>query len=124
MSNEKTFCSNRLFATLIFYNISFILSVALTIGMTVIFCALLCFKIFRKNKFILFSLVSVIAFSVSFMTAQYGYVTAENNMGETVEISGVVCQSPTHSDYAHTYIIKLQNENYKIRYVSDDNRFF
>lgn len=115
---------SMLFATLIFYNISFILSVALTIGMTVIFCVLLCFKIFRKNKFILFSLVSVIAFSVSFITAQYGYVTAENNMGETVEIRGVVCQTPTHSDYAHTYIIKLQNENYKIRYVSDDNRFF
>lgn len=115
---------SMLFATLIFYNISFKLSVALTIVATVIFCILLCFKIFRKNKFILFSLVSVVAFSVSFMTAQYRYVTAENNMGETVEIRGVVYQTPTHSDYAHTYIIKLQNENYKIRYVSEDNRYF
>ncbi len=115
---------SMLFSTLIFYNIAFKLSVALTLGATVIFCVFLCFKKLRKNKFILFSLASVIAFSVSFITAQYGYVTAESNMGETVEIHGVVCQTPTHSDYAHTYIIKLQNENYKIRYVSEDNRFF
>lgn len=115
---------SMLFSTLIFYNIAFKLSVALTLGATVIFCVFLCFKKLRKNKFILFSLASVIAFSVSFITAQYGYVTAESNMGETVEIHGVVCQTPTHSDYAHTYIIKLKNENYKIRYVSEDNRFF
>lgn len=115
---------SMLFSTLIFYNIAFKLSVALTLGATVVFCVFLCFKKLRKNKFILFSLASVIAFSVSFITVQYGYVTAESNMGETVEIRGVVCQTPTHSDYAHTYIIKLQNENYKIRYVSEDNRFF
>ncbi len=115
---------SMLFSTLIFYNIAFKLSVALTLGATVIFCIFLCLKELRKNKFILFSLASVIAFCVSFITAQYGYVTAESNMGEIVEIHGVVCQTPTHSDYAHTYIIKLKNENYKIRYVSEDNRFF
>ena len=115
---------SMLLSTLIFYNISFRLSLALTIGMTVIFCVFLCFKIFRKNKFILFSLVSVVAFSLSFITAQYEYVNIERSMGETVEIHGVVCQTPTHSDYAHTYIIKLENENYKIRYASEENRYF
>lgn len=113
-----------LFAALIFYNISFKASVALTVGATVIFLICLCFKILRKSKFVLFSLASVIAFSLSFILAQYSYVTAESNMGETVEIRGVVCQTPTHSDYAHTYIIKLENENYKVRYVTEDNRFF
>lgn len=115
---------SMLLSTLIFYNISFRLSVALTIGMMVIFCIFLCFKIFRKNKFILFSLASVVAFSLSFITAQYEYVNIENNMGESVEIRGIVCQTPTHSDYAHTYIIRLENENYKIRYISEDNRYF
>lgn len=115
---------SMLFSTLIFYNISFKASVALTIGATVIFCLCLPFKAMRKNKFILFSLFSVIMFSLSFMLCQFQYVTAEKNMGETVEIRGVVCQTPTHSDYAHAYIIKLEDENYKVRYVSEDNRFF
>lgn len=115
---------SMLFSALIFYNISFKTSVALTIGATVIFFLCLPFKAMRKNKFVLFSLASVIVFSLSFMLCQFQYVTAEQNMGETVEIRGVICATPTHSDYAHTYIIKLENENYKVRYVSDDNRFF
>lgn len=115
---------SMLFSALIFYNVSFKMSVALTIGATVIFCLCLPFKAMRKNKFILFSLASVIIFSLSFMICQFQYVTANKNMGETVEICGVICATPTHSDYAHTYIIKLENENYKVRYVSEDNRFF
>lgn len=115
---------SMLFSALIFYNVSFKMSVALAIGATVIFLFLLAFKAMRKNKFILFSLASVIIFSLSFMLCQFQYVTAEKNMGETVEIRGVICATPTHSDYAHTYIIKLENENYKVRYVSEDNRFF
>ena len=115
---------SMLLSTLIFYNVSFKASVALTIGATVIFCLFLPFKSLRKNKFILFSLVSIIVFSLSFMFCQFQYATAEKNMSETVEIRGVVCQTPTHSDYAHNYIIKLENENYKVRYVTKDNRFF
>lgn len=115
---------SMLFSSLIFYNISFKASVALTVGATVIFCLCLPFKAMRKNKFILFSLFSVIVFSLSFMLCQLQYVNAVQNMGETVEIQGVVCQTPAHSDYAHTYIIKPENANYKVRYVSEDNRFF
>lgn len=115
---------SMLFSSLIFYNISFKASVALTIGAAVIFCLFLPFKALRKNKLVLFSLPSIIAFSLSFMLCQYQYATAEKNMSEAVEIRGVVCQAPTHSDYAHTYIIKLENGNYKVRYVSEDNRFF
>ncbi len=115
---------SMLFGSLIFYNISFNTSVALTIGAAVIFCLFLLFKALRKNKTLLFSLAAVIAFSLSFMLCQYQCVTAEKNMGETVEVRGVVCRTPTHTDYAHTYIIKLENENYKVRYVAEDNRFF
>ncbi len=115
---------SMLLSTLIFYNVSFKASVALTIGATVIFCLFLPFKSLRKNKFILFSLASTIVFSLSFIFCQFQYATAEKNMSETVEIRGVVCQTPTHSDYAHNYIIKLENKNYKVRYVTEDNRFF
>lgn len=115
---------SMLFSTLIFYNISFKASVVLTIGATVIFCILLFFKKIRQNGTPLAVLISVVAFSVSFMLCQWHYVTIEKNMGETVEIRGVVCQTPTHSDYAHTYIIKLENENCKVRYITEDNRFF
>lgn len=115
---------SMLFSALIFYSISFKASVALTVGVTVIFCVLLLFKTLRKNKIVLFSLASVVAFSISFFLCQFHYVTAEKSMGETVEIHGVVCQAPTHSDYAHTYIIKLEGKNYKVRYVTEDNRFF
>ncbi len=115
---------SMLFGALLFYNISFKSSVALTFGATVLFCLCLPFKAMRKNKFVLFSLASVIVFSVSFILCQAQYVTAEKSMGETVEIHGVVCKTPTHSDYAHTYIIQLENKNYKVRYVTEDNRFF
>lgn len=115
---------SMLFGALLFYNISFKLSVVVTVAAAVIFCLLLPFKRVRKAKTPLFALISVVAFSLSFMLCQFQYVNAEKNMGETVEIRGVVCQTPTHSDYAHTYIIKLENENYKVRYVSEDNRFF
>lgn len=115
---------SMLFSALIFYNVSFKASVALTIGATVIFCLCLPFNAMRKNKFAMFSLASVIIFSLSFMLCQFQYVNAEQNMGEIVEIRGVICATPTHSDYAHTYIIKPEDENYKIRYVSEDNRFF
>ncbi len=115
---------SMLFSALVFYNISFKAAVTLTIGAAVIFCLLLPFKAMRKNKFILFSLASVIAFSLSFMIFQYEYVSAQKDMKDTVEIRGVICQTPTHSDFAHNYIIKLENKSYKVRYVSEDNRFF
>lgn len=115
---------SMLLGTLIFYNISFKASVALTVGAAVIFCFFLPFKALRKNKFVLFSLASVIAFSLSFMLCQFQYISAQKGLGETVEICGTVCATPTHSDYAHTYIIKLENENYMVRYVTEDNRFF
>ena len=115
---------SMLFSTLLFYNISFKTAVVVTVVAAIIFCLILPFKVIRKNKFVLFALASVIAFSLSFMLCQFQYVQAEQNMGETVNVRGVVCQTPIHSDYAHTYVIKLENENYKVRYVTEDNRFF
>lgn len=115
---------SMLFSALIFYNISFKASIAVTIAAIVIFCLFLSVKALRKYKTAVFSLISITAFSLSFILCQCQYAYAVQNMGETAYIGGVVCQTPTHSDYAHTYIIKVEGENYRIRYVSEDNRFF
>lgn len=115
---------SMLFSTIIFYNISFKASVAITLAAAVIFCILLPFRKVRRIKIPYFALASVIIFSLSFMLCQFRYVQAERSMEETVNIRGVVCEAPTHSDYAHTYVIKLENKNYKVRYVSENNRYF
>lgn len=115
---------SMLASTLLFYNISFKTAVAVTIAVAAIFCIILPFKKVRKSKTPLFILVSVIVFSLSFILCQYNYYNIVYDSPEILEIRGVVCQTPTHSDYAHTYIVKVENENYKIRYVSEDNRFF
>ncbi len=61
---------------------------------------------------------------VSFIFTQSIYINAENKYENQVKISGVVCQTPQETDYAFTYVIKLHNENYKIRYISEDNKMF
>ncbi len=113
-----------LLVSLLVTNISFRLSVALLIGATVVFCVFVAFKKLRKYKFVIFSLFAVAVYIVSFIFAQIIYINAENKYENQTKISGVVCQAPQETDYAFTYVIKLQNENYKIRYVSEDNKMF
>ena len=115
---------SMLVVSLLVMNISFRLSVALLIGATVIFCTFLIFKKLRKYKYIIFSLFAVIVYIVSFIFTQITYINAENKYKNQTEITGVVCESPQETDYAFTYIVKLHNENYKIRYVSEDNKMF
>lgn len=115
---------SMLFSVLIFYNVSFNASIALTLGAIVIFCLFVSVRSLRKYKTVIISLISVTVFSLSFIFCQCQYAYTMQNMGETAYIQGVVCQTPTHSDYAHTYIIKVDGENYKVRYVAEDNRFF
>ena len=115
---------SMLVVSLLVTNISFKISVALLIGATVIFCIFCVFKKLRKYKHITFSLFAVILYITSFIFTQNIYVAATNEYENQVVVSGVVCQIPQETDYAFTYIIKLQNENYKIRYVSEDNKMF
>lgn len=61
---------------------------------------------------------------VSFIFTQSIYIKAENKFENSTKISGVVCQTPQETDYAFNYVIKLNNANYKIRYVSEDNKMF
>ena len=115
---------SMLVVSLLITNISFKSSVALLIGATVIFCIFIVFKKLRKYKFIIFSLFAVAIYIISFIFTQSIYINAENKFENQTKISGIVCQTPQETDYAFTYVIKLHNENYKIRYVSEDNKMF
>lgn len=108
---------------LVIPNLTFNQTVAVLLPATVLFCLFLNFKKTRKKTVLLTILLSVAIFSTSFIFAQNEYVKlANNNMQK--EIKGVVCQTPTNSDYANTYIIKVYGENYKVRYVSQSDRNF
>ncbi len=108
---------------LIISNLTFNQTVAVILTATVLFCLSLIFKRTRKNKLLLTVLLSIVVFSTSFVFAQNKYVTNSNGDMHK-EIKGVVCQIPTNSDYANTYIVKVYGENYKIRYVSEYDRGF
>ena len=99
------------------------MTVALIIGAMVVLCFFILFKKLRKYKIVIFSLVAVVLYSLSFMAARQGYNNAKIEVQNGKEISGVVCQTPTMSDYAFTYVIKCDDENYKIRYVTREDKF-
>ena len=108
---------------LVIPNLTFNQTVAVLLTATVLFCLFLNFKKTRKKTVLLTILLSVAIFSTSFIFAQNEYVKLTNNNMQK-EIKGVVCQTPTNSDYANTYIIKVYGENYKVRYVSQSDRNF
>lgn len=89
-----------------------------------IFCAFLIFKRLRKYKIVVFSCIAIAFYIVSFGLAQNEYYTATQKFSEPVEIKGVVCQMPNETDYTYNYVIKLENENYKVRYSSKDDKNF
>ncbi len=89
-----------------------------------IFFVFLIFKRLRKYKIVVFSCIAIAFYIVSFGLAQNEYYTATQKFSEPVEIKGVVCQMPNETDYTYNYVIKLDNENYKIRYSSKNNKNF
>ncbi len=72
----------------------------------------------------MFSCVAMALYIVSFGLTQNEYYNATQKFSESVEIKGVVCQTPNETDYTYNYVIKLDNENYKIRYSSKNNKNF
>lgn len=115
---------SMLIISLLVTNISFKLTVALLIGATVIFCIFLIFKKLRKYKIIIFSSFAIVVYIVSFIFTQNIYYNTTLEFENKTEIKGVICQTPQETDYAYTYVIKLDNKNYKIRYVSEENKMF
>ena len=121
---------SMLAASLMIYNMSLKATVAVIITAAVAFCLLLLLPSARRGKTALFALFAVIIFSLSLLSAQYKYYRVSKEIeGESVKISGVVCKSPSFSDYAATYIIRVdevdgKSANFKIRYVTEPGKQF
>lgn len=113
---------SMLAASVLVFNISYNTTVALLIGATVLFCLFLLIKGLRKYKYVIYSAFAVALYILSYIFTQYGYNSAILELSQPVEITGVVCETPEKSDYSFTYIIKPDGKNYKIRYVSTDNK--
>ncbi len=104
-------------------NISHKMTVALLIGATVSLFVFILFKRLRKYETLIFSLVGIISFALLFITSEKNFVNEQAFFETQQTIKGVVCQTPTNSDYAFTYIVKIEDENYKIRFVSEEDKF-
>ncbi len=115
---------SMLATSLLVTNINFYITVALLIGATVVLCAFLIVKKLRKNLMVIFSALAVVLYIISLAFTQNIHINATKQFENKVEISGVVCETPQETDYSFIYVIKLHNENYKIRYIAEENKMF
>ncbi len=104
-------------------NITHKMTIALLAGAVVIFSCFLFFKSLRKYLSVIFVLFGVITFAISFVCAEKYYLNEMNNFEKEQIIQGVVCETPKESDYAFTYIVKVEGERYKVRFVTQNNKF-
>lgn len=114
---------SMLLTFLLITNITHKMTVALLIGAIVIFCCFLIVKKLRKHLSVIFALFGFIVFTVSFISAEKYYFNEKTEMENEQYLSGILCEIPNDSDYAFSYIIKPENKNYKIRYVSETDHF-
>lgn len=91
-------------------------------GIALVFTLLI--KKLRKNLILVCILLSVVIFSGRFVVGELEYLRAFDKNNTVSEITGIVCQSPSFSDFAGTYIIKVDGEDYKIRYISQTDKGF
>ena len=115
--------SSMLITFLIITNITHKMTIALLVGTVVIFLLFLLFKKLRKHLSVIFALLGVIVFTSSFVCAEKYYLDEMKQFENEQTMTGVVCQIPTDSDYAFSYIVKPDDERYKIRFVTGSNAF-
>lgn len=108
---------------LIVSNITHKMTIALLTSAVVIFSCFLLFKPLRKNLSVIFAFFGVITFAISFICAEKYYLNEMKEFEKEQTMTGVVCEMPTDSDYAFSYIIKPEGKNYKIRFVTRENAF-
>ncbi len=112
---------SMLAAFIIVSNISHSVAIALLIGAVAIFCGFIIIKPLRKNLIVIFALFGVIVFSISFISAEKYYLQEFEKANESQVISGIVCETPKSSDYAYTYVVKVADKNYKVRFVAEED---
>ncbi len=113
---------SMLISFLIVTNITHKMAIALLIGAIAVFSGLIIFKALRRYLTVIFSLFGVIAFTVSFLSAERYFVQEKEKSNEKQIISGVVCEIPKESDYAFTYVVKVADESYKVRFVAEEDQ--
>jgi ComEC/Rec2-related protein len=114
---------SMLITFLVVTNITHKMAIALLTGAVVIFLLLLAFKKLRKQLSVIFALSGVILFTCFFVSAEKHYLNEMKEFENEQTLTGVVCQIPTDSDYAFSYVIKPDGKNYKIRFVTESNAF-
>ena len=115
--------SSMLIAFLIVSNITHKMTIALLTGAVVIFSCFLIFKPLRKYLSVIFALIGAIIFTFSFIGAEKYYLNEMKSLENEQTLTGVVCEIPADSDYAFSYVIKPEKKNYKVRFVSETNKF-
>lgn len=115
--------SSMLITFLIITNITHKMTIALLVGAVVIFLLFLLFKKLRKHLSVIFALLGVIVFTSSFVCAEKYYLDEMKQFENEQTMTGVVCQIPTESDYAFSYIVKPYGKKYKVRFVTESNAF-
>ncbi len=115
--------SSMLITFLIITNITHKMTIALLLGAVVIFLLFLLFKKLRKHLSVIFALLGVIVFTSSFICAEKYYLNEMKEFEKEQTMTGVVCQIPTESDYAFSYIVKPDGKKYKVRFVTESNAF-
>ena len=113
--------SSMLIAFLVVSNITHKMTIAFLTGAVVIFSCFLIFKTLRKYLSVIFALIGAITFTFSFIGAEKYYLNEMESFENEQILTGVVCEIPTDSDYAFSYIIKPDNKNYKVRFVTGEN---
>lgn len=120
---------SMLSSAIVLYKLSFKAAVIALVAVTAAFCVLSAFKKLRKDKTVLCALLSAAIFTASFLIAD---CKLEKNMyliNSSPEITAVVCDTPSYSDYAVTYTLKVYTVNgkrthFKLRYISQDSKGF
>ncbi len=114
---------SMLITFLVVTNITHKMTIALLTGAVVIFSCFLLFKRLRKYLSVIFALSGVILFTCFFVSAEKHYLNEMKEIENEQTLTGVVCQIPTESDYAFSYIVKPDGKNYKIRFVTQNDAF-
>ncbi|MBQ8767829.1 MAG: ComEC/Rec2 family competence protein [Clostridia bacterium] len=114
---------SMLAAFLVVTNITHKMTIALLAGAVVIFSCLIIIKSLRKCQFAIFSLAGVILFTTLFISAESHYLSEVEEMRGKEMITGVVCETPKDTDYSATYVVKVDDESYKVRFSSGEDHF-
>ncbi len=114
---------SMLAAFLVITNITHKTAIVLLIGAVAFFCAFIIIKPLRRNLVIILALFGVIIFTISFISMEKYFLKEAEKAEVSQIISGVVCETPRDTDYAFTYIVKIQDKNYKVRFVAENDHF-